>query len=397
MFELMFTSFPAVIQYYRLRRRGEAISVWNMKTAVFLWAIMAFCLFLTIFYYHPKTYAGIVPFRTVSVVAQTSGPVTEIHVENGQHVKAGDLLFRIEDSAQRAALSEAEAQLELISATEAKAIDAKKIAEAGVEEAKAELTKVQDDLNDAEQLLQKGAGTANAVIELRAALASTEAELGAAEAQLDLAEIDLSESLPAQRKAAEAALESAKASLSFTEVRSFTAGTAAQLALSVGSPATTLVLSPAMIIIPDRPDDVPIKLAAGFSQVARTTIYEGMPAEVACESNASLSFVDAIFPARIVSIQPAVAKGQVVPNGNLMDVSGAAERGTLLVLLELVHKEHEALLLDGTGCIVQTYTDNLDGLFGHVIAATGVVKAAGLRMKVLGSIVSGVGLSGGGH
>jgi hypothetical protein len=45
---------------------------------------------------------------------------------------------------------------------------------------------------------------------------------------------------------------------------------------------------------------------------------------------------------------------------------------------------------------VQTYTNNLHGFFGHVIAATGVVKAAGLRIKVWGSLVSGVGLAGGG-
>ncbi|MEM8790948.1 MAG: biotin/lipoyl-binding protein [Pseudomonadota bacterium] len=397
MFELLFTSFPAVIQYYRLRRRGEPITVWTMKTAVFMWAVLAFVLFLTIFYFHPKTYAALVPFRTVSVVAQTSGPVTEIHVQNGQRVKAGDLLFRIEDSAQRAALSEAEAGLEVIAAAERKAVDARTIAEAGVATAEAELAKFVDDLADAQQLLDRGVGTADAVLDLQTAKAATEAELSAAKAQLDLAQIDLEETLPAQRKAAEAALQSAKAALAFTEVRSFTDGMTSQLALGVGSPASTLILSPAMIIIPDRPKDVPVRLAAGFSQVAHTTIYEGMPAEIACESNANLSFVNAVFPARVVAIQPAVARGQIVPSGNLLDLSGASERGTLLVLLELEHKEHEEILLDGTGCIVQAYTNNIDGLFGHVIAATGVVKAAGLRLKVLGSIVSGVGLGSASH
>ncbi|MEM8596074.1 MAG: HlyD family secretion protein, partial [Pseudomonadota bacterium] len=237
----------------------------------------------------------------------------------------------------------------------------------------------------------------DAVLELETAVAATEAELSAATAQLDLAQIDLDEALPAQRRAAEAAVQSAEAALGFTEVRSFTDGTTTQVALGVGSPASTLILSPAMIIIPDRPEELPVRLAAGFSQVAHSTIYEGMPAEVACESNATLSFVNAVFPAKVVSIQPAVARGQIVPSGNLLDLSGASERGTLLVLLELEHEEHEDMLLDGTGCIVQTYTNNLSGVFGHVIAATGVVKAAGLRLKVLGSIIAGVGLGGGGH
>ncbi|MEO0624878.1 MAG: biotin/lipoyl-binding protein [Pseudomonadota bacterium] len=397
MFELMFTSFPAVIQYYRLRRRGEAMTVWNMKTAVFMWAVLAFCLFLVIFYFHPKTYAGIVPFRTVSVVAQTSGPVTEIAVENGQQVKAGDLLFRIENRAQRAALAEAEAQVELVASTEAKAEDTKKIAVAGVEEAEAQIRKLKDDLADAQRLLERGAGTANTVLEIETALEATQADLDAAVAQLDLAVIDLEETIPAQKRAADAALESARAALGFTEVRSFTDGTVTQLALSVGSPATTLVLSPAMVIIPERSEGVPVRVAAGFTQTARATIYEGMPAEIACESNASLLFTNAIFPARVASIQPAVAKGQIVPNGTLLDLDGARDRGTLLVLFDLIHKEHEDLLLDGSGCIVQTYTNNIDGVFGHLVAVTGVVKAAGLRMKVLGAIVTGVGLGGGGH
>jgi hypothetical protein len=33
MFELMFTSFPVIIRYFQLKRRGEAMTVWNMRTA----------------------------------------------------------------------------------------------------------------------------------------------------------------------------------------------------------------------------------------------------------------------------------------------------------------------------------------------------------------------------
>ncbi|MEM8571486.1 MAG: biotin/lipoyl-binding protein [Pseudomonadota bacterium] len=397
MFELMFTSFPAVIRYVQLRRRGEAITVWNMKTAVFLWAIMAFAVFTIVFYFHPKTYAGIVPFRTVSVVAQTTGPVTEVLVVNGQHVQSGDLLFRIEDSAQRAALSEAEAQLAVIDAEQAKAEDARLVAEAHIDEIEARLESLRDELSDAEALVERGVGTTNTVIDATASVESTEADLEAARAQLDLALVDLESSIPAQRAAARAAIDSAETALGFTEVRTFTDGTVTQLALSAGSPATTLVVRPSMVIIPDRPEDQPIRVSAGFSQVARSTLYEGMPAEIACENNANLSFRNAIFPAHIASLQPAVATGQVVPDGDLIDLQNATQRGSIHAILELAYEEQEAMLLDGAGCIVQTYTNNLDGVFGHIVAATGVVKAAGLRMKVLGAILSGIGLTGGGH
>ncbi|MCV6596967.1 MAG: biotin/lipoyl-binding protein [Mangrovicoccus sp.] len=396
MFELLFTSFPAVIRYIQLRRRGEAITVWNMKTAVFLWGIMAFAVFTIVFYFHPKTYAGVVPFRTVSVVAQTTGPVTEVAVINGQRVEPGDLLFRIEDSAQRAALAEAEAQLAVLTAEELKAVDNKKVADAGVAEIKARLANLQDDLDDAEALVARGVGKTNAVIDARAALESAEADLQAAESQLDLALVDLEQSIPAERDAIEAAIAQAQTALAFTEVRSLVGGTVTQLALSVGSPATTLVVRPSMIIIPDRPKDMPIRILAGFSQVANSTIYDGMPAEIACEPNANIGFRNAVFPAHIVSVQPAVATGQVVPSGDLLELKNATNRGSVQAFVELVYKEHEDMLLDGSGCIVQAYTNNIDGTAGHIVAATGVVKAAGLRMKVLGSILTGIGLTGGG-
>ncbi|MEP2029821.1 MAG: biotin/lipoyl-binding protein [Paracoccaceae bacterium] len=397
MFELFFTSFPALIRYFQLKRRGEPTTIWNMKTAVFIWAVLAFGLFLTIFYYHPKTYAGIVPFRTVSVVAQTSGPVTEIAVINGQRVKAGDLLFRIEDSAQKVALAQAQAEIDLILADKDKAKDTEIVAQSAVDEANAEIVQLRDDLADAETLLQRGAGRADDVLSFQTSLTATEAELRAAEAQLDLARVDMKETIPARLKLAEAAIDSAQVALNFTEVRSLADGSVTQLSLNVGSPATTLVLRPAMIIIPDRPEDLPIRITAGFSQVAHDTLYEGMPAEIACESNANLLFHNAVMPAHIQSVQPAIATGQIMPDPQLLDMGGATARGTLLVFLELVYEEHEAMLLDGAGCIVQAYTNNIDGTVGHVIAATGMIKAAGLRLKVFGSILSGVGLLGGGH
>lgn len=345
---------------------------------------MAFFLFLLIFYFHPKSYSGLLPFRTVSVVAQTSGPVTAIEVQNGQRVQAGDLLFQIENSAQQVALRQAEVQLEQLDAAETKAKDTLKVAEASLVEARAALDKLRVDLENAETLFQRNVGTQDAVRELEASVAVSEAEVVAAQAQVDLAQSDLSQSIPAQRKAAAAAIEAAQVALDKTSVRSFSDGVVTQLAMSVGSPASTLILSPAMVIIPDRPEGVPLRVTAGFSQVARSTLYEGMPAEIACDSNVSMSFRNAVLPARVRFVQPAIATGQVVLGGRLLEPNNGLVRGSLLVYFEFEYPEHEAVMIDGTGCIVQTYTSNLPGFSGHVIAATGVVKAVGLRLKVLG-------------
>lgn len=397
MIEILLTSFPAVFRYYQLKRRGEAMTVWNMRTAVFLWAMLAFFMFVAIFYFHPKSYSGLLPYRTVSVVAQTAGPVTEVAVKNMQRVAAGDLLFRIENSAQKAALKQAEAEFDKIKAAEGKASDALKVAQAAVIVSTASLDKVRGDLENAQALVARNSGTREAVRLAESSVAIGEANLASAQAQQSLAQLEISQSLPAQRKAAEAALESAKAALAMTEVRSFTDGIVTQLAMSAGSPASTLILSPAMVIIPDRPGDIPLRITAGFSQVSRTTLYEGMPAEISCDTNIGLSFSNTVLPARIRHVQPAISSGQILPGGRLIDLSERVPRGSLLVYLELEHKEQEKIMLDGTGCIVQTYTNNLPGFTGHVIAATGVVKAVGLRLKVWGALIAGIGLAGGGH
>lgn len=396
MLELLLTSFPAVIRYYQLKRRGEAMTVWNMRTAMFLWAFLAFFLFLAIFYFHPKSYSGLLPFRTVSVVAQTSGPVTELAVQNWQRVAAGDLLFRIENSKQRAALKQAEAEFDKIAAAEVKAADTVKVAQANVVMASASLDKLKGDLENAQTLLARNSGSRETLRLAESSFAVGEASLAGAQAQVNLAQADISQSLPSQRKAAEAALESAKAALAMTEVRSFTDGIITQLAMSEGSPASTLILSPAMVIIPDRPEKLPLRITAGFSQVTRTTLYEGMPAEISCDTNIGLSFSNTVLPARVRYVQPAISTGQIIPGGRLVDLDERVRRGSLLVYLELEHREQEMLMLDGTGCLVQTYTTNLSGFTGHLIAATGVIKAVGLRLKVWGSLIAGIGLAGGG-
>lgn len=395
MFELLATSFPVIIRYYLLKRSGEEMTVWNMKTAVFLWLFLAFMLFTTIFYFHPKSYSGLLPFRTVSVVAQTSGPVTEVLVENGQLVSKGDVLFRIENSSQKAALEQTQAEFDKISAAESKAKESLKLAEATITEAKIALEQQRTDLENAEILFKKKVTTEDKVRKLQSSVDIAQATLVAAEAQLAIANTDISETLPAQRKAAEAAYNSAQVEVDKTEVSAFSNGVVAQLALSVGSPASRLILSPAMVIIPDRPEGLPMRIIAGFSQVSRDVLHVGMPAEIACASNTNMSFVNSVLPAKIVGIQPAIAAGQVVPGGGLLEPNNMTARGSILVFFEFVHKEHEAIMLDGSGCIVQTYTNNLSGMIGHAIAVTGVVKAVGLRLKIWGVLVSGIGLVGG--
>jgi len=313
MIELLLASFPVIFRYYQLKRRGEVMTLWNIKAAVYSWAVLAFMLFVVIFYFHPKTYSGILPFRKVSVVTQTSGPVTAINVSDGSRVAAGDVLFEIENSTQQAALTQAKTQFDVINASETKAGEALKAAVANVDQAQASLDQIDFDLGSARTLLERKVGTADAVRKLETQRLTAQATMVVAQAQATVAQTDLDVAIPAQRTAAQATVDAAQVELGKTLVRSFASGTVTQFALSVGSPASTLILAPAMVIIPDRNEGARRVIVAGFNQVARATLYVGMPAELACDSNIGLSFRDSVLPARVTSIQPAIATGQVVP------------------------------------------------------------------------------------
>ncbi|WP_113913624.1 hypothetical protein [Roseovarius dicentrarchi] len=141
------------------------------------------------------------------------------------------------------------------------------MAEASVNQASASLDKLSVDLDNARTLLARNVGTKDAVRALESSVSVAEAQLAAAQAQVDLAGSDLTQALPAERSAAEAAVESAQVALDKTEARSFTDGVVTQMAMSVGSPASQLIINPAMVMIPDRPEDAPLRVTAGFNQV----------------------------------------------------------------------------------------------------------------------------------
>jgi RND family efflux transporter MFP subunit len=48
--------------------------------------------------------------RSATVSAQITGTLTELHIEEGEHVEAGQVLARLDDTAQKAALAQAQAQ-----------------------------------------------------------------------------------------------------------------------------------------------------------------------------------------------------------------------------------------------------------------------------------------------
>ena len=236
----------------------------------------------------------------------------------------------------------------------------------------------------------------NEIDRLKNQEATSQGILDAAVSEYKATEANVSNVLPTQQRSAQAALQKAENELAITEVRAFTNGTILQVALSEGATATRLVLKPSMIIVPDRPDGVPLKIVAGFSQAFNNVLNVGMPVEISCDSNTNLFMENVVLPARITYKQDAIAAGQVTASGSLIELNNHIRRGSVLVHMELVHKDHEKRVLNGSGCIVQAYTNDIPSVVGHIIGALGVVKAILFRIKVWGSLIVGIGLGGGG-
>ncbi|MFX0542596.1 hypothetical protein ACEWPM_012790 [Roseovarius sp. S4756] len=119
--------------------------------------------------------------------------------------RRGDVLFRIDDSMQKAALEQARTQFDAIDAAQTKAGEAIKAARASVDQAQVSLDQIEQDLANARTLLERNVGTADAVRKLETQRATAAAAMAAAEAQTGVAQTDLDVAIPAQRKAAQAA------------------------------------------------------------------------------------------------------------------------------------------------------------------------------------------------
>jgi len=107
----------------------------------------------------------------VDVRARVSGYVKSVNFEDGARVKAGELLFTLDDRPFRAALAQAQAQLS---------------------QAKAELNQARSDLERSDTLSASGAVSIEDLEQNRTRLANAEAAVAAADAGVDAAKLDLS-------------------------------------------------------------------------------------------------------------------------------------------------------------------------------------------------------------
>jgi membrane fusion protein, multidrug efflux system len=196
--------------------------------------------------------------RQISIAPKISGYLTTVPVTDNQHVKAGDVIARIDERDYRTALEQAEAQVAAAQAS-IENIDAQldvqqaQIAanQAQVDQAQAALVFAQQQAVRYEHLEQTGYGTVQNSQQYTSQLHQQQAALASAQATLKLAQRQV-ETLKAQRNNAVASLAQAKAqrdqaelNLSYTTVTAAQAGRVVNLSGAVGQfaqPGTDLTM-----------------------------------------------------------------------------------------------------------------------------------------------------------
>ena len=115
--------------------------------------------------------------RQATVSAQITGTLTEVLIEEGDHVKAGQVLGRLDDTAQRAALAQAQAQLHT--------------AQALLAQYRAQLAQSERDLKRAEDLVARKLVSEQAVEQARTQVDAQTAQVQAQRQQIELSEANV--------------------------------------------------------------------------------------------------------------------------------------------------------------------------------------------------------------
>jgi multidrug resistance efflux pump len=184
---------------------------------------------------------------TTDLAAQVSGNILEVGVTDFAIVKAGQVLFRIDDRTYRARVEQAQANLEgqqaqLDNQTQAHASRAAQIRvqDAALASARAQATRTQADMRRASNLVGNGSISVRELDQTHAGQLQAEAAVHQAEAALAVAREDLRSvdvgrgALVAQVDAARAALHAAQVDLQYTVVVAPREGQLGQVGAHVG-------------------------------------------------------------------------------------------------------------------------------------------------------------------
>ena len=243
--------------------------------------------------------------RQFSIAPKVTGYITAVPVTDNQHVKAGDVIARIDDRDFRTALEQAQAQVAAAQAS-IENIDAQldvqqaqiSANQAQVDQAQAALVFAQQQAARFQHLEQTGYGTVQNAQQFTSQLHQQQAALLSAQATLKLANRQV-ESLKAQRKSALASLAQAQAqrdqaqlNLSYTTVTAAQPGRVVDLSAATGQfaqPGNSLTM-----FVPDQ-----LWVTANFKENQLDHMRPGDPVTLAIDAYSERKVLG-----HVASVQP---------------------------------------------------------------------------------------------
>jgi len=398
MLELLLCSLLTILPDYLYRRYRQGKRFGHEITFYSVWFELRYgivsCLMLTIalitmiFYFHPSTSTATMYFRTVPIVTETVGRVAEVHVDYSAPVKQGDVLFRLDNSKQQAALETAKRKIAEVDASLLAAESDVVKSEGQVQEAKSAVQQAQDELDVKSELQRRNPGIVpqRDIEKLQVVVAQRQGSLDAAMAAKQSATLRVTALIPAEKASAQAALAEAQVDLDKTFIRAGVNGRVEQFLLRPGD-IVNPIMRPAGVLIPEGAGQR--ALTAGFGQIEGQVMKVGMVAEATCISRPWV-----IIPLVVTSVQNYIAAGQFRGGEQLLEAQNTVRPGTILVFMEPIYKGGLDGVTPGSSCVANAYTSNHDliasgkvGAFKsfalHVVDATGLVHALLLRIQAL--------------
>ena len=268
----------------------------------------------------------VTPRRRATVSTQITGTLTQVLIEEGDHVEKGQVLARLEDSALRAGLGAARANLAS--------------AQAQVATAQAQLAQAQADARRQDELVASGMVTKQAAEQARTAVATGVAQLDGRRREVD---------------ASNAALTQAQVNFDYTVVRAPFAGVVTEKAAQVGE-----IVSP-------------LSAGGGFTRTGVGTIVDMDSLEIEVDvSEAYIGQVQANMPAEAVLDAYPDWK---IP-AHVIAIVPAADRGKGTVKVRVALEQKDARLVPDIGVRVSFLAKKNDAAPAQAQAARGALVPA---------------------
>lgn len=357
----------AAIAYAVFRIFRIPVNGYSLLTATLGGVFLIGALLLGMNYNHPFSSEGRFYFTTTPILPGVSGRVVEVPVQPNTPVKAGDVLFRIEDDRYRNAVKEKEAALADAQQAARQLRAAADSARRSADAADAQRAAALDIYERSQKLIASGAISQAQFKQAEERYFSAKSQADASRSEAERAALDATaaiEGVNTDVARLQADLATARYDLEQTVVRAPTDGVVIQLFLRPGMYVVPMPLRPVMVFMHA---EAP-RFAAAFLQNSSQRIIEGSDAEVILPA-----VPGRFFKARVASTGAYVPQGQLQPSGTLVDPEQIRGDGRVIVEIHFEEDLSKYHIVPGSTGEAAIYTKH----FHHLQ----VIRKVLLRMK----------------